>query len=76
MTLAYIRAAYAVPAKRGGRITFDEPTRSKHVPRAGTIVAAADQYLRVRFDDEPGRIHTLHPTWGVTYLKEAPDEPT
>ncbi|MBM4469875.1 hypothetical protein GS502_11175 [Rhodococcus hoagii] len=70
MSLVYIRTAYQVPAKRGRRIRYTGDT----APRTGTIVAAAGQYLRVRFDDEPKRIHSLHPTWKVEYLEETPDE--
>lgn len=65
MSLDYIRKTYGVPAKRGARIRF---TPSKHETTEGVIVGARDQYLRVRFDNSPTRIATLHPTWEVTYL--------
>lgn len=38
----YVREAYGVPAKRGGRVTVDG--------RAGTITRAT-HYVWVRFDD-------------------------
>lgn len=61
MSIGYIRTHYRVPAKIGGRITFDGV--------AGTIVSARGQYLRVRMDNDPSRtIINLHPTWRVVYL--------
>jgi len=59
MTAAYVRNYYRVPAKRGGKITFEG--------KPGTIVGFRDQYLRARLDGEK-EILTLHPTWEVEYL--------
>lgn len=60
--MQYIRDYYGVPAKRGARIFFLWRGR-----RAGTIVGSRNQYLRVRFDDKPKRVETLHATWEVEY---------
>lgn len=61
----YLRQAYGVPAKVGGRVRFDygNPVRS------GEIVAA-DHHLLVRWDGnlESAPLARLHPTWRVTYL--------
>lgn len=70
MSMAYIRQYYGVPAKRGARVRFTWPTwvrRHGAEGSVGTIVAAKNQYLRVRFDADPTRIFTLHPTWEVEY---------
>jgi len=65
MSMAYIRAFYGVPAKRGARIRFTpgwiQPAKE------GKIIGSCGPHLRVRFDGEK-RIATLHPTWEVTYL--------
>ena len=58
--MEYIRKMYNVPAKRGGRI------RSQGCD-TGTIVAAKNGLLRVRFDGQK-RIARLHPTWRVEYM--------
>lgn len=63
MGMAYIRASYGVPAKRGGRVQFT--TAEKAVQ--GTIVGTRGQYLRVRWDDSK-RTDTMHPTWMLVYL--------
>ena len=71
MSMKYIRKYYGVPAKRGGRIEF---TNCDGVPRLGTIVAARDAQLCVRFDKQSHvaydrrRPLRLHPTWNVRYL--------
>jgi hypothetical protein len=65
--MAYIRDYYKVPAKRGIRIAF-----TWQGTRMGTVVGSADQYLRVRFDDNPKLVETLHPTWEVQYLPNSP----
>ena len=62
MSMKYIRDNYLVPAKRGARIVFVWRGR-----RPGTIVGSRDQYLSVRFDDDPKRIEHLHATWEVEY---------
>lgn len=59
-----IRDRYNVPAKRGARIVYS----GDGSVAAGTIVAARGHYLRVRFDDVPNEIATLHPTWEVSFI--------
>jgi hypothetical protein len=68
MSMRYIRDYYGVPAKLGGRIRWSGATDSGY--ELGTIVAARDQYLLVRFDKEPSVLLTLHPTWKVEYLQQ------
>ena len=70
--MEYIRKTYRVPAKRGARIEFFDSTALfimgfLYSPRRGTIVAARNGYIRVRFDHE-NCIRTLHPKSCVKYL--------
>lgn len=58
MSMNYIRRYYAVPAKRGMRVTVDG--------YSGTIVGSYGQYLRVRVDGEK-HAGLWHPTWRVEY---------
>lgn len=60
MSLKYIRNYYQVPAKRGQRIKFQG--------REGMIATSRGPHLRVRFNDDLGHLHTIHPTWEVEYL--------
>jgi len=66
--MEYIRRAYGVPAKRGGRIRF---TDSHGTIFNCTIKSARNGRLRVLVDDRVpgyrGRMD-LHPTWQVEYL--------
>jgi hypothetical protein len=64
MSLEYIRSAYNVPARRGGKITF---TPCAGICKQGFVVAARGKYIRVRFADMR-RTVLLHPTWQVEYL--------
>jgi hypothetical protein len=67
VSLDYIRRAYGVPAKRGGRIRF---TDARGDVFNCTIKSARGHYLRVLVDDRVpgyrGRL-TLHPTWQIEY---------
>lgn len=60
MSIECIRNHYRVPAKIGGRITYDSV--------AGTIIGTHGSYLRVRMNSAPSRTAILHPTWRVVYL--------
>ncbi len=51
--LAYIRATYGVPAKRGGRVTVNG--------QPGRITSTRGPHLRVRLDSG-GRRLIYHPT--------------
>ncbi len=60
MSLRYIRNFYGVKAFRGRPILF-QGKRMK-------IISSVGPYLKVK--DEEGKMHTLHPTWEVSYLEE------
>lgn len=68
MSLEYIRKAYNVPARRGGRIIY---TDGDGVKFDCTIKSARNGRLRVLVDDRipnyRGRME-LHPTWNIEYL--------
>jgi len=70
MTLAYVRKAYGVPAKRGGRVRYTGCGREE----LGTIIGASGGHLKVRLD---GVRHGMpfHPTWKIEYLPEQPRGP-
>lgn len=57
MSAEYVRRYYGVGYKRGDRVTVDG--------KPGRIVSFPDQYLGVRFDDDPRRTRRTHPTWRV-----------
>lgn len=57
----YIRSIYKVPAELHREIIFNESAKGK-------IVADKGNYLGVEFYDNPGVVHTLHPTYEVQYL--------
>ena len=63
MTIAYVRKAYGVPAKRKGRVSYTGEGRVE----LGTITGACGSHLRVRLD---GIKHSVpfHPTWKIEYL--------
>lgn len=66
MSLAYIRTAYHVPAKRGTHIRFEGVL--------AVITSANGPHLRVRLLEESkwgpaGHFLKLHPTWHVEYLE-------
>ncbi len=62
--MQHIRDYYGVPAKRGARVKYTWRTPG----RLGTVVGSRAQYLRVRFDDTPDRIFTLHATWELEFV--------
>ena len=59
MSAEYVRSHYAVPYKRGDRVTVDG--------KPGTVVSFPDQYLGVRLDGET-RTSRCHPTWRVSII--------
>lgn len=65
MSMHHIRKYYRVPAKRGARVKFTWRTPG----RLGTVVGSCDQYLRVRFDDSPKRVETVHATWELEFME-------
>ena len=64
MSMQHIRDYYGVPAKRGARVKYTW----RNPGRLGTVVGSRSQYLRVRFDDEPKRIETVHATWELEFV--------
>ena len=64
MTMKYIRDAYGVPAKRGGRVEYTDDKGEKFY---GTIVSAKLGYLRVKLD-VLSNIDLFHPTWNIKYI--------
>ncbi|MCR6502535.1 hypothetical protein MUO32_26260 [Shinella sp. CPCC 101442] len=69
MTMAYIRNAYRVPAKRGGRVEY---TGNKSGSRLGTIIGTYSAKLKIRLDGEKHG-GSYHPTWKLRYLDAAGD---
>lgn len=64
MTMQYIRNAYSVPAKRGGRVEYSgDKTRL----RLGTITGTSAAKLRIRLDGD-NFAGCYHPTWKLRYL--------
>jgi hypothetical protein len=59
LSFEYVRRAYNVPAKRGGRVLF----RGK----PGRITSGNGHYIRIRMDGERRSI-IVHPTWEMEYL--------
>jgi hypothetical protein len=62
MSMEYIRDAYGVPAKRGGRVKFT----GGDAETTGTITGARGHYLRIRLDGHK-RTMSYHPTWEIEY---------
>ena len=69
MSMDYIRRAYGVPAKRGGRVRY----YGAGIDEFGVIVSARNGRIRVRLDRKTVRgqavVFNLHPTWALEYLK-------
>ena len=69
MSMAYIRKAYDVPAKRGMRIEYSGNLKRTGKPRTGTITGSFDARLLIRMDGE-SKAGIYHPTWRIKYLQE------
>lgn len=69
MGIAWVRKAYGVPAKRGGRVVYTGEGKREY----GTIAGAAGSHLSIRLD---GIKHAMpfHPTWELEYLPATPSE--
>lgn len=63
MSMEYIREAYKVPAKRGGRVEYTHPEPA----RMGTITGTKGARLRIKLDGD-NHAGNYHPTWKLTYL--------
>jgi hypothetical protein len=68
--MKYVRKAYGVPARRGGRVEYTGEGK----PELGTIRSASGGHLNIQLD---GVKHTLplHPTWKLRYLDASPEVP-
>jgi len=71
VSMQYIREAYGVPAKRGGRVEYSG-TGSRALQ--GTITGAKGAHLRIRLDGYK-HSHSFHPTWKLRYLEQEKDTP-
>ena len=60
MTMQYVRDAYGVPAKRGGRVMVKLDCGSFE-GMEGTITKAS-HYVHVRLDRYPAQVRRFHPT--------------
>lgn len=59
-----INQAYGLALEVGSRCIYDAGRRARH----GTVIGTKGTYVRVRFDDAPGKPpSTLHPTWKMRY---------
>lgn len=67
MSMEYIRRAYNVPAKRGGRVRLHLGNRSSLM---GRITSSRGPYLCVQFDGFSKAPLILHPTWCIEYIPE------
>ena len=70
MSMDYIRDAYGVPAKLGGRVIYEGA--GPH--QCGTITGTRNAHLLIRLDGE-SQARPYHPTWKLQYLS-APVPPS
>lgn len=64
--MQYIREAYGVPAKRGGRVEYSGAGRKGLL---GTITGSKGARLLIRLDGNK-HSHIFHPTWEMRYLEQ------
>jgi|JI8StandDraft_1071087.scaffolds.fasta_scaffold248454_3 hypothetical protein len=67
MSLDYIRTAYNVPAKKGGRVRYTGDCTKLGEPKLGTITGTEGARLRIRMDGDSFS-NIYHPTWELEYL--------
>ncbi|HHM8388540.1 TPA: hypothetical protein ACRNQE_000141 [Pseudomonas aeruginosa] len=65
MSMEFIRMAYNVPCKRGGKVIY----RGRGTDEHGTITSAKGAHLMIKLDGE-SRPRRFHPTWALLYLPE------
>lgn len=71
MSLDYIRNAYGVPAKLGGRVRYwGDPAGE----RFGTIKGAKGARIKIRLDGDR-HANPFHPTWKLEYLADFRETP-
>jgi len=63
MSMEYIRNAYGVPARRGGRVIYTGGVS----PMSGYITGSLGSYLRIKLDGH-NRSDLYHPTWEIKYV--------
>lgn len=68
MSLDYVRKAYGVPAKLGGRVRYTGEGKDR--PELGTIIGASGGHLTIRLDSVKHGL-PFHPTWELEYLPSA-----
>jgi len=66
MGMQYIRDAYGVPAKRGGKVVYTGGVNAM----TGTITGSLGHYLRIQLDGHK-RSDLYHPTWEIHYVTDA-----
>lgn len=70
MSFDYIRSAYNVPAKLGGRVRYTGGIAAQ----LGTITGASGGHLSIRLDGQK-HANPFHPTWELEYLSAADASP-
>lgn len=64
-SIAYLRSAYGIPAKKGMRVKLKKAYFN--IPSDGGVITGAKHaYLRIRIDGEK-HSRFFHPTYGVIY---------
>ena len=71
MTIAWIRSAYGVPAKRGARVEYSGCAPA----RLGNITGTQGSHLLIRMDGDK-HSQPYHPTWMIRYLDAETAEPS
>lgn len=61
--MEWVRRAYKVPAKRGGRVEYS----GDGTPELGTIKSASGGRLNIKLDGVK-HVMPFHPTWRLKYL--------
>lgn len=62
MSMAWVRKAYGVPAKRGMRVVYT----GSGAPVNGTIRSASTGRLKIQMDGS-NSTKSYHPTWEIQY---------
>lgn len=65
VSVGYVRKAYGVPARRGGRVEYTGDGK----PKLGTIKSASGGHLNIQLDGVKNTV-PFHPTWKLRYLDD------
>ena len=65
MTMEYVRKAYGVPARRGGRVVVSWRGQKRNA----TIKSEKNGRLVIKIDGEKAKA-IFHPTWGIEYVEQ------